>query len=54
LVRRLLFAFLNNADEPVLELASAEEIARRNSIRAQLRKLEGELEGLQKEWLKKC
>ncbi len=48
-----MFAFLNNADEPVLELASPEEIARRNSIRAQFRTLEGELEGLQKEWLKK-
>jgi hypothetical protein len=48
-----MFAFLNNADEPVLELASPEEIAKRNSIRAQFRTLEGEFEGLQREWLKK-
>src|SRR5687767_10960452 len=48
-----LFAFLNSSDEPVLELAPPDEIAKRNSVRAQFRTLERELEELQKEWLKK-
>jgi hypothetical protein len=38
-----LFAFLNNCDEPTLDLASPELIARRDAIRSQLRKLEEEL-----------
>ena len=37
------YAFLNNAEEPTLELASAEEIARRDQIRSQIKEAENEL-----------
>ena len=47
-----LFAFLNNADEPILDLASPEEVARRNAIRPQLRVLEKEFQEYQARWLK--
>ncbi|MBM3814455.1 MAG: DUF1549 domain-containing protein [Acidimicrobiia bacterium] len=48
-----LFAFLNNADEPVMDLATPEEIARRNALRPQLRLLERELDQYQKQWASK-
>ncbi len=47
-----LFAFLNNADEPTLDLAAPEEIAKRDAIRPQLRLLEKELQNYQSQWLK--
>lgn len=47
-----LFAFLNNADEPTLDLASPEEVARRDAIRPQLRLLEKELQDYQSRWVK--
>ena len=47
-----LFAFLNNADEPTLDLAGPEEIARRDAIRPQLRLLENELQDYAAKWVK--
>src|SRR5437867_8412344 len=47
-----LFAFFNNADEPVLELAAPEEIKLRAEIRPALRKLEKEFEEYKVVWLK--
>ena len=38
-----MFAFLNNADEPDLELASPQELAKRDALRKQIKELEGEL-----------
>lgn len=38
-----MFAFLNNADEPDLELASSEELAKRDALRKQVKEFEGEL-----------
>ncbi len=46
-----LLAFLNNADEPTLDLASTEEVARRDAIQPQLRLLEKELQEYQSKWL---
>ncbi len=37
------YAFLNNAEEPTLELATAEELARRDQIRSQIKDAENEL-----------
>ena len=48
-----LFAFLNNTEEPTLDLATPEEIARRNALRPQLKLLENELEQYQRQWLKR-
>ncbi|PYV12800.1 MAG: hypothetical protein DMG07_16295 [Acidobacteria bacterium] len=47
-----LFAFFNNADEPVLELAAPEKIKLRAEIRPALRKLEKEFEEYKVVWLK--
>jgi mono/diheme cytochrome c family protein len=41
-----LFAFLNNQDEPTLELATPEELARRNSIQAEQKSLQKRLKQL--------
>lgn len=38
-----LFAFLNNADEPILEIATPAELARRDAQRAEIKKLKEEL-----------
>jgi len=48
-----LFAFLNNAEEPTLDLASPEEVARRDAIRPQLRLIENEFQNYLGRWLKK-
>ncbi len=48
-----LFAFLNNADEPTLDLATPEEVAKRDAIRPQLRLIENEFQNYLGRWLKK-
>jgi mono/diheme cytochrome c family protein len=47
-----LFAFFNNADEPVLELASPEEIKLRAQVAPKLRKLQRDFEDYKGVWLK--
>jgi mono/diheme cytochrome c family protein/cytochrome c553 len=46
-----LYAFLNNADEPELELAEPAEIARRDEMRAQIEALKKELDAYLKTFL---
>jgi hypothetical protein len=48
-----LFAFLNNQSEPTLSLASPEVAAKRDTIRAQLDKLEDALDVQLKDWVTK-
>jgi len=47
------FAFFNNADEPLLELGTPEDVAKRHAIRPQLQVLERELQQALNQWLKK-
>ncbi len=47
------FAFFNNADEPLLELGTPEEVAKRHAIRPQLQVLEQELQQALTQWLEK-
>src|SRR5437867_2705663 len=47
-----MFAFYNGAEEPVLELATDEQIAKRKAIHPQLRLLEKELQDFLGQWMK--
>ncbi len=45
-----LFAFLNNADEPTLDIASPEVAKKREEFRQQIKEVETQIEEFEKEW----